>query len=237
MFKYKLDNLDGLDESLHGFYELKDGAYFLKVQGAVSEDSVSGLKANHDALLAEKKEQQQRAQEAEAERLRIEREAQESEARKNGDLEAIEASWREKYLNREKELLEANGELSGHVYKLTVGQQAQEIANRLAVKGSDVVLLPHIQNRITLGENGSIRVLDVQGNPSALTIEELEQEFRSNKSFAPLIAAEVGSGGGATGGFGGGAAKTFKDYTEAELGDILKSNPALFQQIVKTKEV
>lgn len=105
MLQYKLETLEGLEEQLQSLYEEKDGAYFLKVSGAVPEDDLNGLKASRDALLAEKKEQQRKAEEAEAERLRVEREAQEELARKNGDWKALELSYQEKLQAREAELL------------------------------------------------------------------------------------------------------------------------------------
>ena len=65
MLQYKLETLEGLSTELAELYEEKDGAYFLKVSGAVPEDDLQGLKASRDALLAEKKEQQRKAEEAE----------------------------------------------------------------------------------------------------------------------------------------------------------------------------
>ena len=225
MFKYKLENLDGLDESLHSMYELKDGAYYLKVDGLPPQEDVSGLKAKLDELLGEKKEAKRKADEAAAEA-----------ARKNGDLEAIENSWKEKYANRENEL---NEQLKAHqqrIYGLTVGQQATELASKLAVTGSASVLLPHIQNRITLDENNNIRVLDSQGKPSAMTIDELAIEFRNNPAFKPLIAANPSSGGGASSGsFGGGAAKKPSEYTEQERRELKSANPELFKQLFLNK--
>lgn len=225
MFKYKLENLDGLEESQKDLYELRDGAYYLKVDGLPQQEDVSGLKAKLDELLGEKKEAKRKADEAAAEA-----------ARKNGDLEAIENSWKEKYTNRENEL---NEQLKAHqqrIYGLTVGQQATELASKLAVTGSASVLLPHIQNRITLDENDNIRVLDSQGKPSAMTIDELAIEFRNNPAFKPLIAANPSTGGGAAGnGFGGGAAKEPKDYTEQERRELKASNPTLFAQLFLNK--
>lgn len=230
MLVYKRENLDGLDESLHSMYELKDGAYYLKVDGLPQQEDVSGLKAKLDELLGEKKEAKRKADEAAAEAKRIAEEA----ARKNGDLEAIENSWKEKYANRENEL---NEQLKAHqqrIYGLTVGQQATELAAKLAVAGSASVLLPHIQNRITLDENNNIRVLDSQGKPSAMTIEELATEFRNNPAFKPLIDANPSSGGGATqGGFGGGAAKKPKDMTANERAEWSKKDPSGFKEAVK----
>lgn len=225
MLVYKRENLDGLDESLHSMYELKDGAYYLKVDGLPQQEDVSGLKAKLDELLGEKKEAKRKADEAAAEA-----------ARKNGDLEAIENSWKEKYTNRENEL---NEQLKAHqqrIYGLTVGQQATELASKLAVTGSASVLLPHIQNRITLDENNNIRVLDMQGKPSAMTIDELAIEFRNNPAFKPLIAANPSSGGGASSGsFGGGAAKKPSEYTEQERRELKSANPELFKQLFLNK--
>lgn len=226
---FKVDSLGEVDEALHSLYEEKEGAFFLKVSGLPAVEDVSGLKESNAKLLAEKKEQQRKAAEAESERKRIEEEA----ARKNGDVEAIENSWREKYSKRESELTAKEESLRKEVYKLTVGREAKELAVKLALKGSDAVLLPHIQQRITLDENNKIRVLDLQGNPSALTIDELEQEFRSNTAFAPLIAAQVGSGGGATGGFGGGAAKNPSEMTVTERAQLLRENPEKFNELFK----
>ena len=106
MLDFKRESLDGLDESLHALYAQKDGAYFLNVSGVVSEDELTGIKANRDALLAEKKEQQRLAQEAESERLRIEREANEEAARKAGDWQALEDSYKTKLSEKEAEFYE-----------------------------------------------------------------------------------------------------------------------------------
>lgn len=232
MFKYKLENLDGLEESQKDLYELRDGAYFLKVDGIPQQEDVSGLKAKLDELLGEKKEAKRKADEAEAERKRLEEEA----ARKNGNIEALENSWKSKLETTEQTYKTQLNQAKETIYKLTVGQKANDLAAKLAVAGSASVLLPHIQNRITLDENNNIRVLDMQGNLSAMTIDELAIEFRNNPAFKPLIAANPSTGGGAAGnGFGGGAAKEPKDYTEQERRELKASNPTLFAQLFLNK--
>lgn len=232
MLLFKRENLDGLDESLHQLYEERDGVFFLKVNGAVAEDELQGIKANRDALLAEKKEQQRIAQEAEAERLRIEREAAEAQARKNGDLEAIEASWREKLAARETELSERLKVAELKNYELTVGRQAQELAGKLGKSHNQRLLAQEIQKRLTLDESGALRVLDTSGKPTALTIQELEADLRANPEYQDLILINNSSGGGATGGgFGGGAAKEAKDLTIQERAELLEKDPARFYQL------
>ena len=234
MLQFKRENLDGLDESLHVLYEQKDGAYFLKVDGVVQTSELDGIKANRDALLAEKKEQQRLAQEAEAERLRIEREAKEAEARKSGDFEALDKSWQEKLASRENELTERLRVSEERNYELTVGRKAQELAGELAKPNAQRLLAKEIKERLTLDENGNIRVLDLQGKPSALTIDELKAQLRADETYQDIIVINNSSGGGATGGgFGGGAGKEAKDYTPEERLALLNSNPALFNQLFK----
>ena len=224
---YKVASLDDVDETLRNLYEEKDGEFVLKVAGLPEPEDVSGLKANYARLMDEKKEQQRLAREAQAEKDRLAEEA----ARKTGDIATLEASWQAKFQEREAELLAESKANQDKVLKLTVGSEAQKLAQKLAVQGSSDVLLPHIKHRLYLKDDGSVGVLDSQGGLSAATIQDLEQEFRTNAAFKPLLAADCGSGGGATGGFGGGAVKKREDYTEQEMREMLDREPAKFKQI------
>ena len=224
---YKVASLDDVDESLRNLYEEKDGEFVLKVAGLPEPEDVSGLKANYARLMDEKKEQQRLAREAQAEKDKLAEEA----ARKTGDIATLEASWQAKFQEREAQLLAEAKSHQDKVLKLTVGSEAQKLAQKLAVQGSSDVLLPHIKHRLYLKDDGSVGVLDSQGGLSAATIEDLEKEFRTNAAFKPLLAADCGSGGGATGGFGGGAVKKREDYTEQEMREMLDREPAKFKQI------
>lgn len=232
MLQFKLDSLDGLDESVASLYTQKDGAYFLNVSGVVSEDELTGIKANRDALLAEKKEQQRIAQEAEAERLRIEREANEEAARKAGDWQALEDSYKTKLSEKEAQFISDNDALRKQVYKLTVGDQALKLASEISKPHAQGILTRFIEERLTLDESGVVRVLDLQGKPSAMTIEDLKTEFKANAMFQDIVVVNNSTGGGATGGgFGGGAAKNPKEMTEQERVDLYNRDPVLFKQL------
>ena len=232
MLNFKVDSLTGLDESLHSLYEQKDGAYFLKVSGVVPESDIDGLKASRDALLAEKKEQQRLAQEAEAEKLRIEREALEEAARQKGDWQALEDSYKAKLAEKENEFSSQAETLRKQVYKLTVGDQALKLASEISKSHAIGIMTPFIEQRLTLDENNNVRVLDLQGKPSAMTIDDLKQEFKVNAMFQDIVVANNSSGGGATGGGqGGGAAKNPKEMTEQERIDLYNRDPVLFKQL------
>ena len=232
MLNFKVDSLTGLDESLHSLYEEKDGAYFLKVSGVVPESDIDGLKASRDALLAEKKEQQRLAQEAEAEKLRIEREALEEAARQKGDWQALEDSYKAKLAEKETEFSTQAETLRKQVYKLTVGDQALKLASEISKSHAIGIMTPFIEQRLTLDENNNVRVLDLQGKPSAMTIDDLKQEFKASAMFQDIVVANNSSGGGATGGGqGGGAAKNPKEMTEQERIDLYNRDLVLFKQL------
>ncbi|MGV5004834.1 hypothetical protein ACVCFZ_05160 [Acinetobacter variabilis] len=233
MLKYELENLDGVEESVKSLYEEKDGKYVLKIEGIpqLQQHNDEGLRKKVDELLAEKKAEQQKRKEAEEQ---ARKEAEEN-ARKNGNIEALEKSWGEKFTARETELLNEKKALEAQVYKLTVGSKATELAAKLAVPGSDSVLLPHISNRLqveTVDGEIKIRVLDLQGKPSALSIEDLEKEFRANEAFKPLIRASNASGSGASGGQGGGATKKPSEMNQTERAAWQKDDPEGFAQAV-----
>lgn len=233
MLNYKVESLEGLDENLHSLYEQKDGAYFLKVAGVVSEDDVAGLKTSRDSLLAEKKEQQRLAQEAEAERQRIEREALEEAARQKGDWQALEDSYKAKLAERETEFANQADALRKQVYKLTVGEQAIKLAAEISKPHTQQIMSRFIEERLTLDENNNVRVLDLQGKPSAMTIEDLKAEFKANAMFQDIVVINNSSGGGASGGgLGGGAAKNPKDMTTQERADWAARDPIGFQNAV-----
>ena len=138
-------------------------------------------------------------------------------ARKTGDIEALEKSWGEKLSKREAELLKEIEGRDGHLNKMLVDNVAQSLAAKLSI--SPAVIMPHIKSRLQAEFKdgaGATRVLDATGKPSAMTLEELETEFRNNKDFAPIIIGSKASGSGA-GGAGSGGAPTGqpKTYQEA----------------------
>lgn len=201
MIEYKLDSLESIDESLQGLYEQTDTGYQLKVTGIPEpeKEDLSGLKNKVDELLREKKAASQKAREAaeEADAARLEA------AKKGNDTEALDKSWQEKFNAREVELKKELDELSGTLVKLTSGQTATKIAAEIAVQGSADVLLPHLERRLrTEFRDGSpvTVVLDKDGKPSAMSVDELKAEFQNSAAFAPLIVGTKANGAGRTGG-------------------------------------
>ena len=235
--QYQVDSLEGLDDSVKALYTEKDGKYVLGVEGLPQPQNadLDGLKARVQELLNEKKTAQTKAQEAEEKRLK----AEEENARKNGDVAALEKSWGDKFTNRENELNSTIDGLNKQIYQLTVGQTAQALAAKLAVQGCSDVLLPHLTNRLsveTVDGQPKIRVKDLQGNPSAATLEDLEKEYRSDARFKTVIAASNASGGGANGAQGGGATKKPSEMNMNERAEWQKRDPQGFAKALESGE-
>ena len=233
--KYKLETLEGLDEKFHEMYEQKDGAYFLNVEGVVPKyhaDKILGEKAELKARLDSI---EQARLEAEAERQRIEEQARIDALKKNGDIESLEKSWKERLDAREAELLQQIQEKNEALYKETVEVKALNIAG--AIKESARPLaMGYIKSRLRLGDDGIVRVVDEQGNLTASTIDEFKESLKTNPMFQDIVIVNTNSGGGAAGsGFGGGAAKKPSEYSVQEMKELRASNPELYNQLFPLK--
>lgn len=229
--KLILDDISGLDEAQKAMYKLdeKSGKYHLDLDPADMPD-VSGLRNKVQELLDEKKEEKRKREAAELEA-----------AKKNGDVAALEQSWQTRLDTETGNLKTDIAKRDSQLARLTVGRAATEIAAELAVVTNGVssakALLPHIERRLQMhmeGDEVTVRVTDVNGKLSAMTLDQLKDEFRNDPVFAPLITASKAGGSGADGGKnngGGGAAKKFKDMTESERIELHRKDPAEFKRL------
>lgn len=218
-------NADGhgeLDPTLQNLYiKQDDGNYRLDAE----IPSTDGLKAKTDELLGETKRERELRKAAEDRLAALEAERQQAiddNARAKGDVDSLTTSYEARIAKINEE---SGGKLSAlekQIYDLTVGQTATNLANELAVKGSAIVLLPHVKSRLGMGEdkdgNQKIWVLDANGNKTDMTITELGNEIRNTEAFKPLIAANGASGSGANGanGSAGHSNKSASDMSEAD---------------------
>lgn len=140
------------------------------------------------------------------------------------DKKALDASWQQKYDKLLKEKTDAESNLTTEINRILVDDQALSLAKDLS--DTPEVLLPHIKSRLSTeleGGKAKLRIKDAEGNPSALTVDELKTEFSSNKNFANVLRGSEGSGSGAQGGQGKGGGKQTPakpDYTTASTKDI-----------------
>lgn len=189
---------------------------------ALLAKETSGLKTKVEELLGETK-----AAKAEREKAKA---AAEEAARKSGDVQALEDSWRTKLTTRETELTGVLSQREAMIQQLTAGAAAKDIAAELAVAGSASVLEKLIAPRLSAefrdGEF-KITVKDAAGRPSALTVTELKAELAKDPALQPILAGTKGSGGGAAGQGGGATGKTI---TRAAFDALGHSGRAAFFQ-------
>jgi chromosome segregation ATPase len=228
--KMQLDNLDGLDESLHGFYEEQDGKFVLNLDGYEDPAALKRAK-DHEKEARKKAEKELKDLRQEFEDLKAELENNsDDKARKKGDVAALEQSYKDKIeklkTDHQKELEARDSQIS----KLLVDNVAETMAADLSDAPE---LLSDIIRKRLKAENGETRVLDANGELSATTVDELREEFRANKKYAAIIRGSQANGGGSGGGGkGGGATKSFKELTEKERVELAKNNPAEFQRLL-----
>lgn len=230
--KMQLDNLEGLDESLHQFYTEQDGKFVLDVEGG--EDT--------GALKRSKEHEKNLRKIAEAKVADLTNQLTDVEAKvteltaANGDIsklrQTLDASWQQK-LDAIKADSNAKIEtLNGNLQRILVDNVAHQIATDVST--APELLLPHVKSRlkVELVDGEAItRVVDKDGNESALSIDELKQEYVANPKYSAIIIGSKGSGGGAEKGSArGGASKAFKDMSEAERVDYARRDPAGFKR-------
>lgn len=191
--KLTKEQYDALPESLKALY-VADGDGFKPTFMTAEQfaEQTAGLKANMEKLLGEKKAGDEKRAAAE----KAEKEAREEAARKAGDVEALDKSWKEKFAEYDNQNKARTEAYRKQITDLTVGNAATELASKLFGKNAGI-MKGHVANRLTLeeGEDGALNVRVLKdGKPSALTIDELEKEFRSNADFASVLAGTPSGG-------------------------------------------
>jgi len=191
--KITKDDFDKLSADIKAEYTEKDGEYVLDLDGDGDED-VGALRRAKDRAAQERKEALARAKAAEDKLAELDN----NDARKSGDIERLEASWKDKLDTQKTEYEDRLTTKDTFISQTLVDSVAQNIANSISTVPA--LLLPHIKARLTAdldGDSPTTKVLDADGKPSAATVKELTQEFVDNKDYASIIQANKASGGGA----------------------------------------
>ena len=227
---------DKLSDELKNEYKPSGDDYVLDVDGL---DDAGELRRAKEREAQRAKDEKERADKAEKEAKELREKLDEgatTDARKRGDIEALEKSWKEKHDNAVKDGKAEADKLRDQMRRLLVRDKARALAEEIST--APELILPHIESRMSAefdGETPITRVLDVDGKPSAASIDDLRKELVATPKFAAIIKASSASGGGAGNGGGsngGGAAsdKKFGDLTERERIEFYNRDPAAFQK-------
>lgn len=200
--KAVLDSLDGVNEAFHGEYKKgDDGKYHLDVEGGEDTGALKRAK-EHEKKERQRVEKELKEATERSATLQQELDDLHAGAVPKGDVDKLRKSYDERYAKREKELSDSLESANSTIRTLLVDNVATGLAGKLAAKPEFVdVLLPHIQSRLVVEKvdgKSVTRVKDKDGTVGALTVDDLEKELLSNKSFAPILRGNRASGGGAT---------------------------------------
>lgn len=212
-----------------------DGGYLLNVEG---REDVGALKRAKDHEVSARKEAEAKAREATE--LAATRQEELDQMRRGAipktDVEALELSWKNKLTAAEAKTVQEVAKRDKALQAATADSAAKSIATTISTIPD--LLAPMIRSRLAveLTDDGAIvRVLDVHGKPSALTVEDLTKEFKENAAYSGVMIGSKASGGGAGGGTGGGAnGKKLSEMSEAERIAFHKADPEGFKRLPKT---
>lgn len=205
--KFQVSDLSNIDESLKGLYKkCDDGMYTLSVDGipASNEEDITGLKNKNAELILKNKKLKDLQAQRDAEKVL---ELQEIEDKNlaaiaaNGNNSEILAAMKQKL-----EATENKGKLQidklQNDIKLMEQSRAKDSINsfvtKLAVQLSGdkaQLIMPHLKERVSVEDDGSIAILDKDGKQSIMTEEDLKTEFKNNKLFSSVISGSKASGG------------------------------------------
>lgn len=177
-----------LSDAVKAEYIADGDAFKLDIEG---DEDTGPLKR---ALAREKA----RAEELEAKQAELEREKDElarADAMKNKDVVTLQKQW-----EKDKETaVAAERQRVEKAHTFITKQLGDSVAETLArdLTDSHALMLPHIRSRIGVNmEDGDFRtvVLDANGQPTALTVQDLAKEFRENKAFSAIMRVSKASG-------------------------------------------
>ena len=218
---------DKLSDAIKAEY-IEDGDGFrLDIDG---DEDTGALKRAKDREAQLRRDAEAKLREAQEELDRINGD----DARKKGDIATLEKSWQKKLEDQKAEYEGRVGKLTAHTTKTLVDNVATQIATKIS--NAPALLLPHIKSRLQAdfeGDSPVTRVLDKDGKPSAMTVEELAAEFVANKDFSAIITASKASGGaGKPSNNSGGGAPNNSD----KPADLASMNPAQLAEHIKASK-
>lgn len=185
MLKYKLDTLDGLSDALKELYEERDGAFYLKVEGA---EDVSGLKNKNSELLGKLQREKEQREQLERER----REAEEARMREKGEYESLYKAEREKFQALNERYENERAERINQTREQFASKLAVDLSGKLGEKAVSAIKRFILDNVKTSEEGPYFELAGFK-----VDYETMRQKMANEYPF--LVAGSQASGGQATG--------------------------------------
>lgn len=182
---------EDLNPEIKALYAEKNGAYVLDVESA--EDDAAELKRAKDREAQGRKDEKKRADDLQAQLDELTG----NDAKKRGDIETLEKSWKEKSEKEKAPLLAQIDKLKNVAVKSLADATADTLAKEISTVPS--LMRKAIRERLAVdfdSDEPALRVLDATGKPSALSLDDLKKELVANKDFSSIIIGSKASGSG-----------------------------------------
>ena len=225
--KAQLESLDGVPEALHEFYEERDGAYVLGVEGMMTESDlntkIDGLVKNRDTLLSEVKKLKGRYRDVDPEKYAAlvakEEELENEKLKSKGDWEAKEKQLAEKFEKERTAWTSDREVMSTTINELMVKNVAMaELGKAKVIPNRTHLIMPWIERmvRVVQGDDGkystevinqstgAVRISPKTGSSSPMTIAELVEEMKDSEEYGVCFESDGATGSGASGAGGKG---------------------------------
>jgi len=202
-----------------------------------TEDEVAALKNANERNKEELRELKQTLKDLKDAQSK----AGDDDAKRKGDIDALEKSWQAKLAKAEETAKAEVAKRDNALKQLLVTSEAAKIAGEISTAPH---LIEHfIAQRLAAEFDGDMpktRVLDANGKPSALSLEDLKKDFLADKRFESVLIATKGSGGGAGGtkpGSGGFKLDDFKNtdgtVNWGKVNAARATNPEIVTQVTE----
>lgn len=196
--KYQIDTLDGVAENLRTLYKEQDGKFVLDVSGVESTASVQGLKS---ALEKERANNQAYSSLGSPDDItaRIGQLETDLKAKPKGDVdhEAIITQLKKEHAT---EIDGLKSSLTGLRSTTATSEFKALLAKQDVLPEGQELLASVVRDRITFSDDGSLRVLNAQGQPmvgsgadATATLGDLATEVAAKY---PQLVRDPGKGGG-----------------------------------------
>ena len=186
------------------------------------EASVGGLKANRDSLLEEKRQASEAAATAAKQAKDAEEKAALAEARRTGDLAALEKTLAEQ---AQSKITEAMSEVDKYK-SIALGGKKESIINELASsfvspEAAKMILGQMVEVGINENNEATSTFKDTSGKLISTDSKVFADWIKTQDAFKPLIKGVESSGGGANGSrSGSGATASSTDQRSQKIAQI-----------------
>jgi hypothetical protein len=193
--KISKEEFEKLSDALKENYKEKNGSYLLNIED--DDDAIVELRQARDHEKEDHRNTKLKMKELETKLDELTN----GKHKLDGNIEALEKSWKEKFENREKELLGEVGKLKGMLSGSVKETTLTALASKFVKPDFQRFFKKDIETRFEVeleGDKPTLRILGKDGKPSALSLEDFEKEILANKEYGSILIASRASGAGGT---------------------------------------